>query len=153
MSERGVALCDRVATGFTEILQKARSVDELVGEIATASREQNDGIGQINKAVRDMDRVTQTNAAAAEESAAAAEELNAQSVTLKDCVSQLLRLVNGGDDTGAPVSSGRPVVTPVLRRPAPAAGQPAGDDFFKAVPAGLPPVTAHAQPASSDARR
>ena len=47
MSARGVTLSGKVVTGFSEILQKARSVDELVGEIATASREQSDGIQQI----------------------------------------------------------------------------------------------------------
>jgi len=155
MSERGVALCERVATGFTEILKKARSVDELVGEIATASREQNEGIGQINTAVRDMDNVTQTNAAAAEESAAAAEELNAQALTLKDCVNQLLLLVNGRQATPAAAAASRPVVTPALRRlpVVPAAGQPVSDDFFKAISAGLPPVTVRPQPASTDGQR
>jgi methyl-accepting chemotaxis protein len=59
---------------------KARQVDELVAEVAGASREQTQGITQINTAVGQMDKVTQSNAANAEESAAAAEELNAQAV-------------------------------------------------------------------------
>jgi len=42
-----------------------------------------------------MDKVTQSNAANAEESAAAAEELTAQAEALKDAVSDLLRLVDG----------------------------------------------------------
>ena len=95
MSERGSMLSGKVVTGFSEILQKARRVDELVVEIAAASKEQNEGIQQINTAVSQMDKVTQTNAAAAEESAAAAQELNAQAVTVKSCVKGLLGLVNG----------------------------------------------------------
>ena len=95
MSERGVALSGKVVTGFAEILTKARSVDDLVGEIATASREQSEGITQINIAVSQMDKVTQSNAAGAEESAAAAEEMNAQATTLQGCVEELLQLVNG----------------------------------------------------------
>ena len=105
MSERGVALSGKVVSGFSEILSKARSVDELVGEIATASREQSEGIQQINIAVGQMDQVTQTNAASAEESAAAAEEMNAQAVTLQGCVSDLLQLVNGQGSGAAPVAS------------------------------------------------
>ena len=55
------------------------------------------GIEQINEAIVQMDRVTQGNASGAEENAAAAEELNAQAVTLKACVNDLLRIVNGQD--------------------------------------------------------
>jgi methyl-accepting chemotaxis protein len=95
MSERGVALSGKVVAGFGEILSKARQVDELVAEIANASREQSEGIQQINSAVGQMDKVTQTNASGAEESAAAAQELNAQASVLKDCVGQLLVVVNG----------------------------------------------------------
>jgi len=95
MSERGASLSGKVVTGFSEILTKARSVDDLVASIATASREQNDGIQQINTAVSQMDKVTQNNAAGAEESAAAAQEMSAQAVTLKSCVDELLGLVNG----------------------------------------------------------
>jgi len=49
-----------------------------VDEIATASEEQSHGITQVNTAVAEMDKVTQSTAANAEESAAAAEELNDQ---------------------------------------------------------------------------
>jgi len=104
MSERGVTLSGKVVTGFAEILAKARRVDEIVAEIATASREQSEGIQQINTAVSQMDKVTQTNAAGAEESAAAAEEMNAQAATLKGCVDELLTLVNGSAD-GSPAAT------------------------------------------------
>jgi hypothetical protein len=43
-----------------------------------------------------MDKVTQSNAASAEESAAAAEELNSQAVVMKQAVSELTHLVGGG---------------------------------------------------------
>ncbi|HVU16634.1 MAG TPA: methyl-accepting chemotaxis protein [Candidatus Didemnitutus sp.] len=77
-SGRGVAISATVASSFDEILGKARKVDGLVGEIATASNEQHQGIGQVTQAVAQMDKVTQANAAGAEEAAAAAEELNSQ---------------------------------------------------------------------------
>jgi len=56
-------------------------------------KEQSKGIEQINTAVGQMDKVTQSNASAAEESAAAAEELNAQAMTMKESVGELLKLV------------------------------------------------------------
>jgi methyl-accepting chemotaxis protein len=63
--------------------------------MAGASREQTQSITQINTAVGQMDKVTQSNAANAEESAAAAEELNAQAGVMKQSVAELLKLVGG----------------------------------------------------------
>jgi methyl-accepting chemotaxis protein len=94
-SGQGVEITTKVAQALNEIVQKVRQVDELVTDVATASREQSDGITQINNAVGQMDKVTQSNAATAEESAAAAEELNAQAEAMKHSVADLLRLVGG----------------------------------------------------------
>jgi methyl-accepting chemotaxis protein len=52
---------------FGSVISSSRKVQELMEEIAAASREQSDGINQINSAVADMNRVTQQNAANAEE--------------------------------------------------------------------------------------
>ena len=70
----------------------------LIKEVSAASNEQAQGIDQLNKAVADMDRVTQSNAAVSEESAAASEELNAQAGDLNQQVSDLVQLV--GDNKG-----------------------------------------------------
>jgi len=75
-------------------------VDELVTEVANASREQTEGITQINTAMGQMDKVTQSNASNAEESAAAAEELNAQAGVLKQSVGELLQLVGSTGRSG-----------------------------------------------------
>ena len=96
--DHGVSISDKVARSFSTIVEKARRVDELIAEIATASKEQSQGLGQINQAICQMDQVTQSNAANAEETAAAAEELSAQSLSLKDTVSQLRELVEGRND-------------------------------------------------------
>ncbi len=139
MSERGVSLSSKVVSGFTEILTKTRRVDELVADIATASREQNAGIQQINTAVSQMDQVTQTNAAGAEESAAAAEEMNAQAATLKGCVDELLGLVNGrsgGTGHNATVNSSvksRSLFRPPGRSVTAKIKGPAAADFFEDV--------------------
>lgn len=94
-SDFGVQVSAKVAASFGQITTKARSVDELVGQIATASKEQSEGISQINVAVTQIDKVTQNSAATSEESAAASEELNAQAMGQKQAVSELLALVGG----------------------------------------------------------
>lgn len=115
MSERGVTLTTKVVEGFSEILEKARQVDRLVGEIATASREQSDGIKQINTAVSQMDKVTQANAAAAEESAAAAEQMNTQAATLKGCAAELTGVVTGQRAQGEGASRATGEAAPASR--------------------------------------
>lgn len=98
---QGVEISSKVAQGLDEIVSKIRLVDELVAEVAGASREQTQGITQINSAVGQMDKVTQGNAAGAEESAAAAEELNAQAEVMRQSIGELLELV-GGDIQSVP---------------------------------------------------
>ncbi|MEO7600184.1 MAG: methyl-accepting chemotaxis protein, partial [Opitutus sp.] len=94
-SESGVLISGKVAESFAEIVTKAQRVDILVAEIATSSAEQSQGIGQITTAVSQMDQVTQSNAAGAEESASASEELSAQAAMMKRSVGELQRLVGG----------------------------------------------------------
>ena len=85
---------------FSEGAASAAKVGELVGEIAAASNEQSDGIEQINKAVLEMDRVTQQNAANSEESASASEKMNIQAEQMKGFVDDLVVAPAGlaGDD-------------------------------------------------------
>jgi methyl-accepting chemotaxis protein len=70
-------------------------VTQLIGDIAAASSEQAKGIAQISKALSEMDKVVQKNAANAEESASASEELNAQALQMKDFVEDMTVLVQG----------------------------------------------------------
>ena len=96
---------DRVRTGsghvgqltesFQEIEQESQKVGRLVGEITAATNEQALGIDQINSAVAQMDKVTQANAATAEESASASAELSQQSSSLNDLVRKLADVVYG----------------------------------------------------------
>jgi methyl-accepting chemotaxis protein len=96
---QGVDINSKVAAALNDIVTKVRQVDELVTEVANASREQTEGITQINTAVGQMDKVTQSNASNAEESAAAAEELNAQAGVMKESVGELLQLVGSRGST------------------------------------------------------
>jgi len=65
-----------------EILLSVKKVTDIVAEIAAASQEQSDGIGQVNKAVMQMDEMTQQNASLVEEAAAASEAMGAQAEEL-----------------------------------------------------------------------
>jgi len=121
---QGVDISKQVAETLLEIATKARQVDELVSEVAGASREQTQGITQVNIAVGQMDKVTQSNAANAEESAAAAEELNAQAVTMKDSVADLLQLV-GGERPGAMTGTTAAPAPAKIVRKAPPTAKPA----------------------------
>ena len=80
---------------FQENILITGRVDQLVEEIASASTEQAQGIDQVNKAVGEMDRVVQQNAAHAEQSAGAAGEMNSQAREMKTFVNDLLVLVEG----------------------------------------------------------
>ena len=102
-SEDGARISNEVATSLNGIIEQVHKLDALATEIATASKEQSQGIGQVNDAVAQVDKVTQSNAAAAEEGASAAEELNAQAAELNHLVGDLLNLVGGrrqNDDEG-----------------------------------------------------
>jgi methyl-accepting chemotaxis protein len=70
-------------------------VAELLAEIAAASKEQSQGIAQVNTAMVDVDKVTQQNAATAEESTAAVIELTSQAEQMKRLVEDLQGLIGG----------------------------------------------------------
>jgi len=72
---------------MTEIMAAISSLSTIVAGISSASSEQTIGIEQVNKAVAQMDEVTQQNAALVEEAAAAAESLEEQSRQLQQQVS------------------------------------------------------------------
>lgn len=90
-----VAKANGVRDSLSHILDKAREVDSLIGQISQASKEQNAGLVQINGAVTQMNQVTQANAASSEQTASASEELTAQSVELRAGVGTLIKLVKG----------------------------------------------------------
>ncbi|HLP78400.1 MAG TPA: methyl-accepting chemotaxis protein [Candidatus Paceibacterota bacterium] len=90
---RGVETSTQVVQALNEILEKARQVDQLAAEVASASEQQTMGISQINEAVSQMDKGTQANAASAEETASVAAELNHQAEVMKSSIADLLHLV------------------------------------------------------------
>lgn len=137
-SDHGVQISQKVALSLTEIVTKARQVDELISEIASASREQSQGIQQVNTAVVQMDKVTQSNAANAEESASASEELNAQAQTLKDAVADLQNLV-GGSSASAKGVTAAAAPKPARSKPRALSNAPSAPKAFKEAKAAREP--------------
>jgi methyl-accepting chemotaxis protein len=86
--ESGSALVDRSGRTLVEIITSVMRVSDIVGEIAAASGEQSTGIAQVNRAVLQMDRVTQANAAQSEELTTTAQALAAQARHLQGMVAR-----------------------------------------------------------------
>ncbi|MFC1490461.1 methyl-accepting chemotaxis protein [Candidatus Latescibacterota bacterium] len=97
-AENGVSVTKEVGEILSEIAQNSQKVKNLISEVSSASEEQSQGIDQINTAITQMDKVTQSNAANAEESASASEELSSQSIELNNMVGMLIEVVNGRDN-------------------------------------------------------
>ena len=85
--EVGSKLVDDAGHTMGEIVAQVKRVTDLMGEITSATLEQSSGIGQVNQAVTQLDRMTQQNAALVEESAAAAQSLSRQAALLAEAVS------------------------------------------------------------------
>jgi methyl-accepting chemotaxis protein-2 (aspartate sensor receptor) len=85
--DSGGALVDQAGKTMQEIVSSVRHVADIMGEITAASHEQRTGIEEVNRAVTQMDQVTQQNAALVEEAAAAAESLQDQATQLVQAVS------------------------------------------------------------------
>ncbi len=83
----GVDLVNKAGTALHDIVESIKKVAGIVSDIASASAEQAAGIEQVNKALTQMDEVTQQNSALVEENAATAKTLEQQSKAMDDEVS------------------------------------------------------------------
>ena len=110
-SQHGVQISAQVKASLSEIVTKARAMDELINEIAGATAEQTQGLTQINSAVAQLDQVTQGASAGSAIIAAAAGELQEQSESLSHGIASLKHLVGEGAAPAAPAA-------PVPARPA-----------------------------------
>jgi methyl-accepting chemotaxis protein len=99
-----VAVATQSGQRLAELVPAIRRTAELVQEVAAASREQASGVGQINKAMSQVDQVTQRNASAAEELASTAEELSAQADALQHLVA-FFNVDAAGNGRAAPPGS------------------------------------------------
>lgn len=105
----GSSLVEVTNDKFRHVTSTVKKSGELVGEIAAASHEQAQGIEQINRAVSEMDKVIQRNAATVEETASAAEEMHAQAGRLTEFIADLAALVSRmerhGQGRGVPAAA------------------------------------------------
>jgi methyl-accepting chemotaxis protein len=87
LAASSVTVAERSGQLLGELVPSIRKTADLVQEVTAASAEQASGVAQINRAMTQVDQVTQRNAAATEELASTAEEMAAQSEALQQLVS------------------------------------------------------------------
>jgi len=118
----GVVLMSTTEQAFDAVAAKSAKVAHLVTEIAAASQEQAQGIEQVSKVVTQMDRVTQQNAANAEEYAAASQELKSKADNMQEFINEVGNIIGvihdpGRDPTGYDAASIAEESSPVNYQP------------------------------------
>jgi methyl-accepting chemotaxis protein len=86
---------DTTRLNLRVIFENVRDATSITKQISNASREQSEGISQVNTAIQQIDQTIQRNATSAEEMASASEELSAQAQNMKEQVALLLSQVGG----------------------------------------------------------
>lgn len=99
--EEGTRLVSDSGSSLEQIVSAVKRVSEIVAEIASASEEQSIGIEQVNKAIMQLEQVTQQNAALVEQAAASSEAMSDQSQNLNS----LIGFFDTGSSTRASVAS------------------------------------------------
>jgi len=125
---------ERAGATMQEIVASVKRVTDIMGEISAASEEQSSGIDQVNRAVSQMDEVTQQNAALVEEAAAAAGSLQDQAQRLAEAVAVFK--INAGEVIEVPaqqLAHARPA--PRVAAPAPEAPAAQAETPAQAAPA------------------
>jgi methyl-accepting chemotaxis protein len=84
--KNGTELVNHSGVALGSIQESVKRLNDIAGEIASAAKEQTQGIDQVNMALGQLDSVTQQNSALVEETAAASSELNEQADVLTDMV-------------------------------------------------------------------
>jgi methyl-accepting chemotaxis protein len=101
--KEGVQLVNEAGSALSAIVESIKKVTEIVADIAAASLEQSSAIEQVNKALTQMDEVTQQNSALVEENAATAKTLEHQSAAMDSRVAYFRVDGAANDDAGEPV--------------------------------------------------
>jgi methyl-accepting chemotaxis protein len=99
--DSGSASVNQAGASMGSVVASVRQVNDIINRISSASTEQADGIADVNRAVGQMDDMTQQNAALVEQAAAAAASLHEQTVNLASAVSVFeIEGVEPADDAG-----------------------------------------------------
>ncbi len=107
LAGKSVSVAERSGQLLSELVPSIKKTADLVQDVAAASTEQSGGVTQINKAMSQVDTVTQRNASSAEELSSTAEELAAQSEQLQ----QLMTFFRVAGEQPARRSDGKQRVT------------------------------------------
>lgn len=94
-AEQGHQLGATTAQQLDEIVSQVKQIDALMDELTDSAKSQNEGVKQIAATARDLDGITQANAASAEEGASASAVLTADARILHDVIADLDILVHG----------------------------------------------------------
>ncbi|HEY0295531.1 MAG TPA: methyl-accepting chemotaxis protein, partial [Bordetella sp.] len=132
---------ERAGNTMQEIVTSVKRVTDIMGEISAASEEQSGGIDQVNRAVSQMDEVTQQNAALVEQAAAAAGSLEEQARHLAEAVSVFK--INSGeviDVQARQLASPRAAATRAVTSPTAQPRVAAAPSAAPRLPSAKPPV-------------
>jgi methyl-accepting chemotaxis protein len=121
LASSSVKVASRSGQLLEELVPSIRKTADLVQEVVAASAEQSSGVAQMNKAMLQVDQVTQRNASASEELASTAEEMSAQAEALSQLVS-FFRVVEDSGRTSRPMGRSAPNGQPAPRAPSAAQG-------------------------------
>jgi methyl-accepting chemotaxis protein len=124
--DAGSQLVNDAGRTMGDIVESIRRVADIMGDIASATQEQNSGIEQISNAVTHMDEMTQQNAALVEEAAAASQSMQQQAAKLAEVV----RFFNTGEQAAALAAPVAPSPS-ALKNSGPRARQPAARPALK----------------------
>ena len=105
--DEGAKLVQSAGYAMDEIMSQAQRVTAIIGEIAAASKEQSDGVQQVNQTVTQIDQITQQNAALVEEATAAARSLEEQSEALVRAV-DIFKFADGREGAGFKTERSQP---------------------------------------------
>ncbi len=84
--DEGSKLVDASGQTLVQIVDSIKTVSDIIADIALASQEQSEGIDQVNRAIAEIDEVTQQNAALVQQAATASESMGEQASNLNDLV-------------------------------------------------------------------
>ncbi len=107
LSSASVEVAERAGDMLTKMLPDIQKTAELVQEISAASKEQDTGAEQINKAIQQLDQVIQQNAGASEEMSSTAEELSSQAEQLQSIIAFFKVDTHGASGLGGRSGAGR----------------------------------------------
>lgn len=137
-ADNGVAVAGHVSQALDKISEHVQKLTLVADEVATASKEQSQGLSQVNQAISQIEQVTQSNSATSEEAAAASEQLSSQARELEELVDTLRVIVDGKTQSASqktsqtPQRSQGPPTTPSHRAPVSYRPTPASKERVKA---------------------